>query len=229
RRAHEKPIHQSCRAIMKRFNPINCGRSLALGGTFLALGLQAQTTRVIGKVTDATTGDPLPFVNIAFTDSKSGTTSDMDGNYVLETFYATDSIRASSVGYSPRSFPIRNDVEQTIKIALEPSSQQLAEVVVMPSGENPAFAILDRVIANKAANDREKLSAYQYEAYNKVEFDLNNITKEFTEKKLFKPFAFIFENIDSTDAKPYLPIFMTETLSEVYYRQKPKAEKELRS
>jgi len=212
---------------MKRFNPIHYGRCLALGGTFLALGLQAQTTRVIGKVIDAATGEPLPFVNIAFTDSKIGTTSDMDGNYVLETFYATDSIRASSVGYSPRSFPIRKDVEQTIKIALEPSSQQLAEVVVMPSGENPAFAILDRVIANKAANDREKLSAYQYEAYNKVEFDLNNITKEFTEKKLFKPFAFIFENIDSTDAKPYLPIFMTETLSEVYYRQKPKAEKEL--
>ncbi|HOY28634.1 MAG TPA: DUF5686 family protein, partial [Flavobacteriales bacterium] len=56
--------------------------------------------------------------------------------------------------------------------------------------------------------------------------DLNNITEEFTEKKIFKPFAFIFDNIDSTDAKPYLPIFMTETLSEVYYRQEPKKQRE---
>ncbi|HRF81624.1 MAG TPA: carboxypeptidase-like regulatory domain-containing protein, partial [Flavobacteriales bacterium] len=72
----------------------------------------------------------------------------------------------------------------------------------------------------------EKLSAYEYNAYNKIEFDLNNITEEFTEKKIFKPFAFIFDNIDSTDAKPYLPIFMTETLSEVYYRQNPKKQRE---
>ena len=75
-------------------------------------------------------------------------------------------------------------------------------------------------------NNREKLEAYEYNAYNKVEFDINNITEQFTQKKLFKPFAFIFDNIDSTDAKPYLPIFMTETLSEVYYRQKPKTQKE---
>ncbi|MCB0768752.1 MAG: carboxypeptidase-like regulatory domain-containing protein, partial [Flavobacteriales bacterium] len=61
----------------------------------------------------------------------------------------------------------------------------------------------------------------------KIEFDLNNITEDFTQKKLFKPFAFIFDNIDSTDAKPYLPIFMTETLSEVYYRQKPQSKREL--
>jgi hypothetical protein len=82
------------------------------------------------------------------------------------------------------------------------------------------------VVANKPANNREKLEAYQYNAYNKIEFDLNNITKEFTEKKLFKPFSFIFDYVDSSDAKPYLPIFMTESLSDVFYRQKPKTQRE---
>ena len=94
-------------------------------------------------------------------------------------------------------------------------------MIISPPDENPAFTILRRVIQHKATNNREKLSAYDYEAYNKIEFDLNNITEEFTQKKLFKPFAFIFDNVDSTDAKPYLPIFMTETLSDVHYRQKP--------
>ena len=191
-----------------------------------SIGL-CQSTVVSGTVTDRASGQPLPFVNIAFVDSKIGTTTEMDGNFKLESFYATDSIRVSSVGYAPVTYKIDRDRAQRIDVALEPGSVQLSEVVIRPNEENPAFPILRRVIRNKPVNDREKLSAYQYEAYNKVEFDLNNITEDFTKKKIFEPFAFIFDNIDSSDAKPYLPIFMTETLSEVYYRQKPKARKEL--
>lgn len=186
----------------------------------------AQTTRIAGVVSDATTGETLPFVNIAFIDSRIGTTTDIDGKYSFDTYYATDSIRVSYVGYVPKTLAVKRDRDQVINIALEPSNVQLAEVVIKPSDENPAFAILRRVVQHKPVNNREKLEAYQYDAYNKIEFDLNNITQEFTEKKLFKPFAFIFDNIDSTDAKPYLPIFMTESLSEVFYRQKPKARRE---
>lgn len=185
----------------------------------------SQSTVVSGRVTDATTGEPLPFVNIAFRDSRVGTTSDMEGRYKLETYYATDSLLFSFVGYVPRSFAVRKDRTQVIDVPMQPSATMLAEVVIKPS-ENPAFEILRRVVRHKKANNREKLEAYEYEAYNKVEFDLNNITEEFTKKKLFKPFAFIFENIDSSDAKPSLPIFMTESLSEVYYRQQPKAQRE---
>jgi hypothetical protein len=192
----------------------------------LCVTVQAQSTVVKGRVTDAATGEGLPFVNIAFVDSKIGTTTDLEGNYSIDTYYATDSIRASFVGYVSKAFPVRRDRSQVIDMALEPSSVQLQEVVIRPSSENPAFAILRRVVQHKPANNREKLAAYQYEAYNKVEFDLNNITEEFTQKKLFKPFAFIFDHIDSTEAKPYLPIFMTETLSDVYYRQQPRTRKE---
>lgn len=191
-----------------------------------ALTASAQTTKVTGRITDAKTGETIPFASIAFVDSRIGTNSDMDGNYALETYYATDSIKVSSVGYVARSFPVKKDKAQVIDVVLEPNSFELAEVVIKPTEENPAFGILRRVIRNKPVNNREKLTAYEYDAYNKIEFDLNNITEEFTEKKIFKPFAFIFENIDSTDAKPSLPIFMTETLSEVYYRQSPKKQRE---
>ena len=43
----------------------------------------------------------------------------------------------------------------------------------------------------------------------------------------FKDFAFIFDHVDTTGGKRFLPIFMTETLSEVYYRQQPKVRREL--
>jgi hypothetical protein len=63
------------------------------------------------------------------------------------------------------------------------------------------------VISHKEFNNKRKLDAYQYETYNKVEFDLNRIPKEMREKKLFKPIQFVFDNVDSLNSgeKPSLP------------------------
>ncbi|MFZ1688428.1 MAG: DUF5686 family protein [Flavobacteriales bacterium] len=187
----------------------------------------AQTTKVSGVVSDAVTGELLPFVNVAFSNSRIATVTDIDGSYLLNTYYATDSISFQYLGYKSVTVGVKRDKAQVIDIKLETAGNELIEFKVTAKGENPAFIILRRTIANKPANNREKLSAYEYEAYNKIQFDLNNITEKFQKKKLFKPFAFVFDNIDSTDKKPSLPIFMTESLSEVYYRQKPKTRREV--
>jgi hypothetical protein len=186
----------------------------------------AQTTRVTGKVTDAATGEALPFVNVAFIDSRIATNTDFDGQYALDTYYPTDSIKAGAVGYMPYLAKVRKDVAQVIDIKLQPATETLSDVVVTYAG-NPAFPILRRLVTNKPANNREKLAAYEYQAYNKIEFDLNNITEDFRKKKLFKDFAFIFDQVDTMGGKPFLPIFMTETLSDVYYRQRPRTRREV--
>lgn len=185
-----------------------------------------QKTKVSGIVLDAATGDTLPFVNIYFQDTKIGTTSNLEGAYVLESFYATDTLMASFVGYKTFKAKIKKDVDQTLIIKLNPSTEDLPELIVLPNDENPAHAILRKIIKNKEINNREKLDHYQYEVYNKIELDLNNITEDFTKNKAFKKFDFIFDNIDSTDEKPYLPMFMSESLSDFYYRKNPRAEKE---
>lgn len=192
----------------------------------LALSAFGQTTRITGVVTDAGTGETLPFVNISFIDSRISTNSDIDGAYSFDTYYPTDSIRASSVGYAPFLAKVKRDVAQVINIKMEPLTGKLEDVVVVHQ-ENPAFAVLRRLVANKPVNNREKLVAYQYEAYNKIEFDLNNITEDFEKKKIFKDLDFVFEHVDTTGGKPFLPIFMSESLSDIYYRQKPKAQREL--
>ena len=43
---------------------------------------------------------------------------------------------------------------------------------------------------NKKINNKEKLDAYSYEVYNKVEFDINNIDENFKNRKVFKKFDF---------------------------------------
>jgi hypothetical protein len=44
---------------------------------------------------------------------------------------------------------------------------------------------------------------------------------------VFKKFNFIFDNIDTTDAKPYLPILISESVSQYHYRKNPKSQKEI--
>lgn len=190
--------------------------------------LKAQTTIVTGRVTDAATGEALPFVNVGFQGTKIGTSTDMDGNYRLDSYYASDTLVCSSMGYDVVKKKVRLDRAQVIDFQLSTTIAELEGFVVKASEyENPAHTIIRNVMKYKPVNNREKLEAYQYEVYNKVEFDLNNITDEFTKKKMFKHFDFIFDNVDTTDAKDYLPLFMTESISDFYYRQKPKTEKEV--
>ncbi|MGB0165955.1 MAG: DUF5686 family protein [Luteibaculum sp.] len=187
----------------------------------------AQQTIVKGKVYDSVTNEPLPYVNISFKGTKIGTTSDIDGNYTLKSYYASDSITATFVGYIPLTLGVTKDIEQKIDLPLR-AGIELMEVEVRPDkdAENPAHPIIRKVIENKPINDREKLASYSYEVYNKVEFDLNNVTEEFKQRKAFRPFEFIFDYIDTTAEKDYLPIFLSETISEIYYRKNPKAQKE---
>lgn len=221
--------------IMSKLTPTRPSFSKPLASVLLLFGLllltysvEAQKTKVTGRVYDVETNEPLPFVNLLFKGSKIGTTTDIDGNFSIETYYATDSLVASSVGYLRLAKRVRVDEVQTVDFPLKSGSVQLGEVVIKfdKKAENPAHPIIRGVIRNKKINDREKLDSYAYETYNKIEFDVNNIDEEFKNRRVMKPFQFVFDNIDSSEAKPFLPLFMTESISEFYYRKSPKAQKE---
>lgn len=193
----------------------------------LSFSAFSQTTKVSGKIVDAVTREPLPFVNIIFKGTTVGGTSDIEGNYTISTTLHVDSISVSYIGYNKLNRAIKKGVDQVVNIGLT-QGVDLAVIEIRP-GENPAHRILRKIIANKDKNDREKLDAYEYEVYNKVEFDLNNLSEDFKNNRLLQPFSFIFDNIDSTNAKekPYLPVFMTEALSDYYYRKSPPARNEV--
>ncbi len=193
----------------------------------LSVSSIAQTTKLSGKIVDAITREPLPFVNIVFKGTNIGAASDIEGNYSLSTSTPVDSVSISYVGYNKLTRAVKRGQEQILNIGLT-QGVDLVTVEIRP-GENPAHRILRKIIAHKDENDRENLESYEYEVYNKVEFDLNNLSEDFKNNRLLQPFSFIFDNIDSTNAKekPYLPVFMTEALSDYYYRKNPKARNEV--
>lgn len=207
--------------------------STALGISLLLLTLfsslaNAQTTKIRGKVTDISTGEALPFVNISIPGTTTGTITDFNGEYYLETRQRGDSISASYIGYKPLSKHFKPNIYQEINFQLTSSSTMLEAIVVKP-GENPAHPILRKIIANKAKNNPEHLNDYQYESYNKVEIDLNNVDEDMKNKRIFKQFQFIFNYVDTSaiTGKTFLPIFITETLSDYYYSKSPRTEKEI--
>ncbi len=191
--------------------------------------VKAQETNIKGIVYDAISREPLPFVNIKYKGGKPFTTTDVDGNYSLHTSAPpSDTIEISYVGYKTKKQKIKRNVSQVINIYLETDQLTLGEVTILP-GENPAHRILRKVIAHKDMNNKDKLKAYEYEVYNKIEFDMNNIPPSVRDNKLMKPIKFVFDYIDSTSVteKPYLPLLLSEALSHYYFRRDPKFKKEI--
>lgn len=201
---------------------------LILTLAFFSQNLAGQTTIISGKVYDTLTQEPMPFVNIILLGTKAGAVSDIDGNYSIVTDARADSIKAQYIGYKPTVLPIRSGVKQTLNIPMTTNSVALNVVTIYP-GENPAVTLLKKVWAHKPENNKEKHDCYQYEAYNKLEFDLNNISEDFQKSKIMRPVKFIFDAIDSTNPteKPQLPMFFSESVSDFYYRKDPKTKKEI--
>lgn len=188
----------------------------------------AQVTKVRGTVTDASTGEPIPFVNVYFKNTTIGTSTDLDGTYSIETRYASDSVAASSVGFITGIKQVQKNRFQQIDFSLEPALTNLTEVVIR-AGENPADILIRKVIARKEQNNSQQLDYYQFEAYTKIGLDANNLTEKFKNRAILKPFQFIFDFVDtsSVTGKAYLPVFMSETMSEIYYRSSPKTRREV--
>jgi hypothetical protein len=206
-------------------------KSLHLIFIFLLLfasGLLAQKTIISGRVVDAATGEPLPFVNIAFMNSTAGTISDFNGLFFVETFQGTDTLIASSLGYKMVRVHIDVGKAQNIFFAMEPVSLTIEEVVITP-GENPAFEILRNISANKIKNNPDRFASYQYHAYNKLRLDLNNVEENFKKQRLLREFQFVFEHMDSSEVfgKNYLPVLISESTSRFYFQQNPTIEREV--
>jgi hypothetical protein len=188
----------------------------------------AQETVVKGKITDANSGDPLPFVNLIYKGTTIGATTDFDGNYIIRTSTPGDSLIVSYIGYKTKKKKISKGGTQIVNFQLEEDVTSLQEVVFL-AGENPAFEILRNVVKNKDKNDKRKLSAYEYDTYTKTEIDVDHMTDKFRKRKIVKKVTQVLDSVEriaGEDGKPILPLFISETRSKFYYRDNPQASTE---
>lgn len=193
-------------------------------------------TKIKGSVVDSETKEPIMFANVAFLGTNIGTETDLDGNFELETKFATDSIQVTYVGYENQVIAIEKGAKQELNIVLSSSSINLKEIVIVEKGKvkysnknNPAVELIQNVIKHKDDNRISAQDFYEYDKYEKVEFDLNNFDPEKMKKRrAFKKFQFLFDYVDTSElnGKPYLPFYIQETSSKVYYRKSTNSKKE---
>jgi hypothetical protein len=193
----------------------------------MSLAAGAQTMKISGRIIDEESGEPVPFANVILKSSLTGTQADSTGKFKITITGRRDTLLISALGYAADTVSVSPLTDHQLTIPLTPGAFNLSEVSVK-MGENPAFEILRRVIANKPFNDPEEKDAYEYEVYHKVEFDLNNFTDNIRRNIFLRSFGFIFDNTDTTsDSIPYLPILFNESLSDFYYRKNPPVMKEV--
>lgn len=109
---------------------------LFLVGSMPAL---AQTGKIAGRVTDGSTGQPLPGVNVVIDGTTQGSTTDVDGYYtILRITPGTYDVRASFIGFAPtvvQEVRVRIDQTTELDFALQEEVVQGEEVVI--SAERP--------------------------------------------------------------------------------------------
>lgn len=215
-------------------------KSLILGLIFLLIyseNLCGQAfTKVKGKVVDAKTNETIPFANIVVQGTNKGTQTDMNGNFYLEIQANQITLKVSMVGYQSvvRSIEQAKDIV-VVNVKLQTLATGLQEVTVKGRREryrnkdNPAVALIRKVIEHKSMNRPEFLDFYQFNRYEKLEFDLSNISEKFRNKRSLRKFDFVFNHLDTSKVtgKVNLPLYLKETISDIVYRKTPEAKKEI--
>ena len=188
-------------------------------------------TKVGGVVLDKK-NQPISYANILFKGSNEGTVSDENGKFYLESSKTYSTISVAFVGYTTKDISLTKSVNYNMKIVLE-GEIELQEVVIFrgktSKKNNPALAILRKIWERKRKNGLRIFNQYQYEKYEKIEFDLNTIDSAFMKSKVFKGMEFVFNKMDTSKVtgKTYLPIFINESLYDVYGDNKINKEKSI--
>lgn len=191
--------------------------------------LQAQKN-LQGELLDKQSDEPVPFASIKFLHQGNGVLTDSLGRFALTltTKDSTDTLQITSVGYQALSIPVsmfRDSGFATIHITVLPPQQG----AVVKVKYNRALWFWRKIIQHKPQNDKHDLQNYGYEVYNKLELDLANVNKEKLGKFiLLKPLNFVLDYADTTsEKKPFLPVYLTETLSDYYYQKNPRKTREI--
>jgi hypothetical protein len=196
---------------------------------FIFLGSYAQTK--VGGIVRDDSGDPVAFANVLFKNSTEGTITNDDGRFYMESEKSYDTLLISFVGYATATVALTAKATFNLDIVLS-EGEQLDEVVVYVGKQskknNPAIDILKKIWAKKRINGLRMFKQYQYDKYEKLEFDLNTIDSNVINSRLFKGLEFMFADLDTSriTGKTYLPLFLNETFSKVYGDNLQGAERE---
>ncbi len=185
-----------------------------------------------GKISDAGTKKPVSGVQIfvnnqktAMLTTKSDVFSLVSDTIIYQLTFKKDNYTTAEIAITDKTTPflevslIKNAEKEK---AIEGVVIKTTAVKYKTKKENPAYAIMREVWKRKRNNGLDNFKNYQYDEYEKIEFDLSNIDSAFMKKKVFNKVNFIFKYADSADnGKLALPVFLNEAVYKNFGRNEP--------
>ena len=200
----------------------------------LLLSLPLNAQQVKGHVTDAETGEGIPYASVVYKGHNVAVISDLDGYFNIDR-HAGWSITFSAVGYKSQVVLINAATKVPLNIALKPDNAVLKEVTIEADRgkysrkNNPAVELMKKVIAAKKLSDLSNHDYYKYDKYEKLTLAANELTPSRLSEKPFSSTPWLLDQVEECKYtnKLILPISVEETVSEHIYRKDPKTQKKI--
>lgn len=144
-------------AIMPTLYPwrLDFGRPQPAPVANVQTGYNPNVRDVRGIIRDASTGEPLPFVNVILTDMNgqtiNGTTSNMDGFYAIAVPMNGRALRVDYIGYNSQQLAISAG---TLNVNMVENAQQLSEVVVQADRMSRVMSSVERIETKRIRRQR---------------------------------------------------------------------------
>ena len=206
--------------------------------TTMAVGWrsQAQDVTFRGVVNDSAAHTPIHNASITIKGLRGGARSNNDGHFRITTGQRAIDVVVSSVGYNSVTLHLDSIPSEEVVFTLSRKFKELEGALVKNKRQkyrnkgNPAVELIRQVIDHKDQNRMEAYTTASYGKYEKLVVyvdKLNKIEDAIKGNRLLRPYHFLVENSDTTklEGRRLSPVYLEETYSNNYYRQRPEKSK----
>jgi hypothetical protein len=184
---------------------------------------------------DSATHNPLPNVSIGVGNSHTGGLTNAEGRFRISVDQGAREITFTTTSYHAATISLTDEPLQKLTILLSKAYTELKDVVVngkrgkYRNKNNPAVELIRQVIANKAKNGPGAYPYSSYRQYEKTRMLADKPFQKITHNKVLKKFRFVLDNSDTTvvPGKSLISVYLTEMLSDNYYRRQPEKKKQV--
>lgn len=190
----------------------------------------AQTvTYVWGRVTDARTGEGIPYAGVFFKGTTVGQSTDAEGRFHIST---TDNSATTLVcqllGYETMERQIEPGSDVEVNFAIRQLDTELNAALVKTDNRK-VKRLLAQMEAHRLSNDPDCRPSYKCEAYSKIELDLTMPgVRSFNPARQESDLALIRDYLDTTAiaGRTSLPVMLSESVSERRHTSNPEVDEE---
>ncbi|HCN84599.1 MAG TPA: hypothetical protein DIT07_13415 [Sphingobacteriaceae bacterium] len=174
----------------------------------------AQEITISGRITDGQ-GKPIPFTSVSTKDHKISAIANEDGYYKLSLVPDKYVLVFSYIGYKPREVAVLLKKASSINIEMEADVYRLEEVIITSPKNDPALAMIKKVIA-KRKNFQNEAPAYSCDVYVRGVQKLTHAPKKILGRNI--------ADIIGLDASGKAILYQSETYSRIYLNRPDKKE-----